>query len=959
MRNKEWPLFILFITIFILCQYNILFAVDEFGVRARGLGNAYVSLNEEASGVFWNPAGPVMEQRHLLSCGYGRPYAGINNAGLKEGYLAYIRHFYGLGSIGLFAGITAGNIYSQLSSGLNLGWRTKIDGMPFSAGVNFKLLHINYDRDGFEDPQGTLFPPNLGPPADDPLFREYGYSRSNLGIDLGLRFEPHPRTGIGLALKNLNRPNMAINDEDDHSKYPLEVMGGVSYSFTQEILTSLDLVYTGESISDNPLFNVRGGIEGWLWNRSLGVRAGGNMYEIDAGLTWRTGALFGGLEISYAFTYPLSELREVNGFSHRFDITIRGREAYIPQVDIAAYNIELMGFPEAGEFVEVAGTVKNVGRRGVDGFSLNLAYTEGPDKPFRKIFPTKYLEYLPAESTSTVIWRWKPMETGSARILFTVDDDGSMLPELNGKLEEEDEKNNSLLYLVDVEVPLIVEIEPALDKLEIEKVTVQKEEEPIVPVVFFNEQADRVKDDYLPLLYLIAERLMLNPDVRLGIKGFYEPESDKIKNPKVGKELANFRALRIYEMLSTSYPVIRNQLYIISPEDYDPSMVRIKPGDGFSLFKDKVAEENRRVEFTTTFAEEWDGILGEIGMDSDSLLINNKFQISNKALILVKNNEDLTLMVEGYYQGVENRADGFARAMDVHDLILSKYPALEGRIRFLAEENPEKMGALVYLESEGIIFKPKVSSQFVKEFINLSSEQNSFSISIQNTEKVDGFEINIVDQKGNLIRALDSGKLDIPKQVVWDWKDEYGRLIVPGQEIYCQVTIDRGGWKKDYRSRPLKAVVTSERKQIENLILVEYVFDETRGSSQYLEARIVDLAKKVIGFADRASEIKVVFEGHTDNIGTLKRNQELSDARAGKELENFLIILSQLNGFTSAEELEQWLRNHNIAIEAVGYADRQPMMIDYGYEVKELGDNNSPHGRTINRRVETQINLTY
>ena len=74
-------------------------------------------------------------------------------------------------------------------------------------------------------------------------------------------------------------------------------------------------------------------------------------------------------------------------------------------------------------------------------------------------------------------------------------------------------------------------------------------------------------------------------------------------------------------------------------------------------------------------------------------------------------------------------------------------------------------------------------------------------------------------------------------------------------------------------------------------------------------------------------ETDLVIEGHTDNVGKKKKNQKLSEARAGS-----VVAFLQKQGVAKTR------------LTATGYADDRP-----------VGDNASDTGRQANRRVEVQI----
>jgi outer membrane protein OmpA-like peptidoglycan-associated protein/tetratricopeptide (TPR) repeat protein len=84
---------------------------------------------------------------------------------------------------------------------------------------------------------------------------------------------------------------------------------------------------------------------------------------------------------------------------------------------------------------------------------------------------------------------------------------------------------------------------------------------------------------------------------------------------------------------------------------------------------------------------------------------------------------------------------------------------------------------------------------------------------------------------------------------------------------------------------------------------------------------------KVLKFLEENNDLKIEISGHTDNVGSLKSNTNLSEARAKAVVEYF--------------------SSHGIAKERLvyrGYAFSQP-----------IAPNNTPDGRKMNRRVEFKI----
>jgi len=87
--------------------------------------------------------------------------------------------------------------------------------------------------------------------------------------------------------------------------------------------------------------------------------------------------------------------------------------------------------------------------------------------------------------------------------------------------------------------------------------------------------------------------------------------------------------------------------------------------------------------------------------------------------------------------------------------------------------------------------------------------------------------------------------------------------------------------------------------------------------------------EEVSAFMKKYPEIRIQINGHTDNLGDEKKNQELSEARAKK-----------------VKELLTKLGTNSSRVHAAGYGESMPIF-----------DNNSDEGRAKNRRVEFEIIL--
>ena len=65
------------------------FESSEVGARALSLGQSFVSVADDASTVYWNPAGLVQLPRHEALLSYDQP---VDLDGLRAGFAALVLH---------------------------------------------------------------------------------------------------------------------------------------------------------------------------------------------------------------------------------------------------------------------------------------------------------------------------------------------------------------------------------------------------------------------------------------------------------------------------------------------------------------------------------------------------------------------------------------------------------------------------------------------------------------------------------------------------------------------------------------------------------------------------------------------------------------------------------------------------------------------------------------------------
>ena len=172
------------------------------GARAMGLGRAYVAVANDASAMFWNPAGLELVPRATFSLFHHQIFEGTiyDYAGFVYPTLTY-------GTIGIgLARLGTGDIIMRDEFNVNLGTMDyEEDELYFSyakklplnvyAGLTFKLRRQSFTGVNEED---------TGP-----------------GFDIGFMYRPgweqgvFSNMGFGLSYRNLLSPSLRLGQEDD------------------------------------------------------------------------------------------------------------------------------------------------------------------------------------------------------------------------------------------------------------------------------------------------------------------------------------------------------------------------------------------------------------------------------------------------------------------------------------------------------------------------------------------------------------------------------------------------------------------------------------------------------------------------------------------------------------------------------------------------------------------------
>jgi hypothetical protein len=295
------------------------FLDTEYGARPTGMGGAFTAIADDSNAPLYNPAGIVQVQWNEMSAMYSELFSGLTlysgNAAtggdtvhLDQSYLAYISKPLSIGSFGLsWANFNTTSLYREdtvtLSYAHYLGDVIPVLDNQVSLGMNLKYLREGYTLDAIT--------------ANDPVFAS-GNSRSAVTGDVGLLWKPEEGSldgwRVGFTAQNVTQPNLGFQQQDP---VPLEYRLGLAYQDRQRpwLVPALDFTRS------DGVTGVDGGVESWLFNDMLGLRAGANFDEASAGISYyQTLGKKTGFRLDYSFTVPYY-VQDSAG-SHRLQITV-------------------------------------------------------------------------------------------------------------------------------------------------------------------------------------------------------------------------------------------------------------------------------------------------------------------------------------------------------------------------------------------------------------------------------------------------------------------------------------------------------------------------------------------------------------------------------------------------------------------------------------------------------------
>ena len=274
------------------------FNLNGLGSRAQGMGGAYVSLANDFTAVFWNPAGAAgFKQKtfgffvndliptNTYSLEILIPEVPDIDAKTKTShYLGMLGGFYmpvsskvvlglGVSTPSLYGTKWTGDDFTGLAGGASYIWMSKVAVLSLSPMVAVKLseavsvgaaINFNHGVFNLKKPAGTsVYPPQIDTPLAAGLADLGQYEETmngwSFGATLGLLVKPIEDLSVGLTVRTPSTMSFngsallsyaSLYDIPDTSElvrdmpWPLWIAGGVSFRPFERLLLSADVHWT-------------------------------------------------------------------------------------------------------------------------------------------------------------------------------------------------------------------------------------------------------------------------------------------------------------------------------------------------------------------------------------------------------------------------------------------------------------------------------------------------------------------------------------------------------------------------------------------------------------------------------------------------------------------------------------------------------------------------------------------
>jgi hypothetical protein len=295
------------------------------GPRANAMGGAFSSVSDDASALYWNPAGIANVSQFQTIFTYTTMFADM-----KVNYFGFVLPAGDIGNLGL--SVTAMNVgemdvtteyypegtgekFDAGSYAFTLSFARYIT-QDFTFGVNIKYIResiFNSSAQGIGFDVGTIFKTPFFGLRFASSISNYGTKMQMSGDDLLIRHDPDP-------LRAGNNQTIDAYYATEQFELPLRLQIGISRDFEflngQKLIIAVDATHPNDN---NQWVNVGGELS--LFNNLLSLRGGYKGLFLDdnqEGLTLGAGITYDGpgfFRISIDYSYQkLKYLDNIHGF---------------------------------------------------------------------------------------------------------------------------------------------------------------------------------------------------------------------------------------------------------------------------------------------------------------------------------------------------------------------------------------------------------------------------------------------------------------------------------------------------------------------------------------------------------------------------------------------------------------------------------------------------------------------
>jgi transglutaminase-like putative cysteine protease len=228
------------------------------GARAIGMGGAFTSIADDASALFWNPAGLARIGHQEVAA----MHADLFHAGIQDNVGAFVLPFSANEAVAMdwyHSGFDDGTL-GFAENRVTLGGSLKLKPWLW-AGLSGKLLTRGTSLDGASIASGRGF-----------------------GMDLGLLAQASDRWRIGLVAQDMTGTEVSTADGSSETAYPRNLRLGTSYTWPRLGTAAFDVDdrwHLGIESTPHQALSLRlgveddrHGVESPTWSVGLGVRAG-------------------------------------------------------------------------------------------------------------------------------------------------------------------------------------------------------------------------------------------------------------------------------------------------------------------------------------------------------------------------------------------------------------------------------------------------------------------------------------------------------------------------------------------------------------------------------------------------------------------------------------------------------------------------------------------------------------